>query len=425
MAAARILVSPQRALVDEPVSVRGEDLPPDSLLTLCARVADESGNPWESRAVFRTDAEGRLDLGQAPALEGTYTGVDPMGFIQSMRLPDDVPSGRYEQPKLEPATLLLQLEGAGERLAAAELERSFVAPDVERSDVREKGLVGTYFRPTGSPPRGAVLVVGGSGGGLVDARAALLASRGYASLSLAYFLAEGLPGSLVEIPLEYFQTALRWMFARGDCAPGRVAVMGTSRGGELALLLAATFPELSAVIGYVPSGLVYAGISDRTGDNDSAPPRSAWTYQGKGFAAASVDYEANDPSVTPISLQPGFLKGLEDRRAAEAAAIPVERIRGPVLLFSGKDDRLWPSVELASIAESRLLEHRHPHPVEHVSYDAAGHLIGHPYLPATIHSLVHTLRGDAIALGGTNAGDAFAQADSWRRVLRFLEAHFA
>ena len=375
--------------------------------------------------MFRTDAAGRLDLGRDSSLEGTYTGVDPMGFILSMRLPDDVPSGRYEQPKLEPATVLLELERAGERLAAAELERIFVAPDVARSDVREEGLVGTYFQPTDSPPRGAVLVVGGSGGGLVDARAALLASRGYASLSLAYFLAEGLPGSLVEIPLEYFQTALRWMFERGDCAPGRVAVMGTSRGGELALLLAATLPELSAVIGYVPSGVVYAGIGDGTDDDDSAPPRPAWTYQGKGFAAASVDYEANDLGVTPVSLQPGFLKGLQDRPAVEAATIPVERIRGPVLLFSGKDDRLWPSVELASIAEKRLREHAHPHAVEHVAYDAAGHLIGHAYLPATIHSLVHPLRGDAIALGGTDAGDAFAQADSWRRVLQFLEEHFA
>ncbi len=425
VAPARILVSPQRALVDSPVSVRGEGLPPEALLTLRSRVADESGNAWESWAVFRSDAEGGLDLGVDPSLEGTYTGLHPMGFIQSMRLPDDVPSGRYEQPKLEPATVLLQLERDGEQLATAELERIFVAPHVERSDVREGGLVGTYFRPTGSPPRGAVLVVGGSGGGLVDARAALLASRGYASLSLAYFLTEGLPDSLVEIPLEYFQTALRWMFAQGGCAPGRVAVMGTSRGGELALLLAATFPELSAVIGYVPSGVVYGGISDRTADDDPTPPGPAWTYQGKEFAAAYVDYDANDVSATPISFQPGFLKGLEDRAAAEAAAIPVERIQGPVLLFSGRDDRLWPSEELASIAERRLREHGSPHSVEHVAYDDAGHLIGHAYLPATIHSLVHPLRGDAIALGGTDAGDSFAQADSWQRVLRFLEDHFA
>ncbi len=227
----------------------------------------------------------------------------------------------------------------------------------------------------------------------------------------------------MESPLEYCETALGWMSAQPECPAGRLAVMGTSRGGELALLLAATFPELSAVIGYVPSGLVYPGIA--AADAGNTRPGSAWTYKGEGKAFAFVDPTASDFTSSPVSMQPAFLKGLENKQAAEAAAIPVERIRGPVLLFSGKADALWPSEALASIAEQRLRERGHPHRVEHVAYEDAGHLIGHPHLPATIHSLVHPLRGDAIALGGTAPGNAFAQSDSWERVLRFLEEHFA
>jgi pimeloyl-ACP methyl ester carboxylesterase len=42
----------------------------------------------------------------------------------------------------------------------------------------------------------------------------------------------------------------------------RSAVVGGSRGGELALLLAATYPDrFQAVVGYVPSSVVNAGFS--------------------------------------------------------------------------------------------------------------------------------------------------------------------
>jgi dienelactone hydrolase len=128
------------------------------------------------------------------------------------------------------------------------------------------------------------------------------------------------------------------------------------------------------------------------------------------------------PAEGPIELTPLFLKGLEDRAAVEAAAIPVERIGGPVLLLSGEDDRLWPSPILADLAVARLAAHRHPHPVAHLRYPGAGHVFGPIGLPATANTIVHPLRGRAMALGGTAAANAAAAADSWPRVLRFLRA---
>ena len=38
-----------------------------------------------------------------------------------------------------------------------------------------------------------------------------------------------------------------------------------------------------------------------------------------------------------------YLINLEDRAAIRDAAIPVERIRCPLLLVSGDDDAMWPS----------------------------------------------------------------------------------
>lgn len=74
------------------------------------------------------------------------------------------------------------------------------------------GSQALLFRPDTSEARPAALTLGGSEGGLLFAAqtAALLASHGIVSLALAYFAFERLPPYLVEIPLEYFETALQW-----------------------------------------------------------------------------------------------------------------------------------------------------------------------------------------------------------------------
>ncbi|HEX8259840.1 MAG TPA: hypothetical protein VF558_06050 [Rubrobacteraceae bacterium] len=66
---------------------------------------------------------------------------------------------------------------------------------VDRWPVREGGLVGTFFRPSTPGPHPAVIVLGGSDGGLREGSAAVIARQGYATLALAYFGVEGLPPS--------------------------------------------------------------------------------------------------------------------------------------------------------------------------------------------------------------------------------------
>jgi len=112
---------------------------------------------------------------------------------------------------------------------------------------------------------------------------------------------------------------------------------------------------------------------------------------------------------------------LRDRDAVERSSIPIERTRGPVLLISGKDDDQWPSFDLAQIAYRRLQGHRHPYPFAHLSYEGAGHGITFPYTPTTSTSYVHPVNGRTYSLGGHPAMTAGANADSWPKVLAFLE----
>src|SRR5262249_22998714 len=130
--------------------------------------------------------------------------------------------------------------------------------------------------------------------------------------------------------------------------------MRISKGGELALVLGATFPEVKAVVAYSPSGFVCQG--------NPGSDRSSWTFRGAPLPFYRVDPRRG-------ALQ-GFLDALQDpKNAITSAAIPVERTRGPILLISGKQDTTWPSTPLADMVIKRLAASGHPYPYNHLAYE--------------------------------------------------------
>lgn len=98
--------------------------------------------------------------------------------------------------------------------------------------------------------------------------------------------------------------------------------MGVSRGGEAALLLGATYPNLiDGEIAGVPSAYVVPSP-----DNVATP---AWTLHGR-----PVPHLAGAQLLATTDRIPVH---------APSAEIAVERIRGPILLTCGGDDQIWPS----------------------------------------------------------------------------------
>lgn len=422
----RLEVAPRSALMDEPLTIRLSGLAPGERVTVRATMARTPEVAWQSSAVFVVDPAGRVDAGRQAPVEGSYASVDAMGLIWSMAPSSDAwESAIAGAPRLEPVHILLEAERGGEVFASMDVERLRVAPDVTRHEVRASGLAGTLFLPPGAmdAPVPGVLVLGGAEGGMREDTAALLASHGHATLALAYFGFGDLPARLERIPLEYFETALQWMADHPAIDGERLAVQGISRGGELALLLGATFPErIDAVVGHVPSGVVWPGTG-------SLPPAPAWTLNGEPLPRADYEIDASMQGELlrkmragePITLTPMFRAALASEERVAAAEIPVERIRGPVLLISAEDDAIWPSTELAARAVARLRAHAHPHAVEHLAYEDAGHLIAAPYRPTTIAAMTLPATRMKLAFGGTPAGTAHASAASWPRVLAFLD----
>ena len=240
----KLVVSPSTALLDQTIDVRISGLRPGRKISLEATTHDALGERWHSRLAYKADENGDVDTRRHMrafwSLEPVKKTAIPSIFI----------------PAAGPTRVVVRAVIKGHSVAAGEVVRLEQAADVSRKDttLANEGFVGTYFAPALNAPHPAVLQLGGSYGGHGDLPAALLASHGYPTLALAYFKEPGLPQTLQDVPLEYFAKALRWLATQPGVDPNRVLIYGVSRGGEAALLLGATYPELiHGVIACTPS----------------------------------------------------------------------------------------------------------------------------------------------------------------------------
>lgn len=421
----RLAISPESALIDTPLSITASGLPARAAVTLAARCADADGNgEWLSHAVFETDDQGRLDLSAQHPLSGSYASVDPNGLMWSLSPIESNSTRRTIQTALNPLRIDFQLELNDAIVAEQAIERLAINESVRVKELRDD-IKANVFLPEGDGPFPTILVLAGSGGGFPDTTAALLASHGYATVSLAYFGVEGLPGDLVNIPLEYFESALAWIASQPEFDSNRLVLLGTSRGGELALLLGSRYQQVRGVVAYVPSGYLWGAV---TADNheDSGSDYPSWTYQGQPlpYVARVRNIDQEPESDGSLSLTPAFLRFIEDENRAEPATIAVENINGPVILLSGDTDELWPSAPFSQKIEQRLRQRGFDFHVESHTYPGAGHSIGQPYVPTTTNSGLHPVRGVVINFGGSAQANARAREDSWHKVLSFLQRHF-
>ena len=395
----RILAVPTELDMGDLISVQIQGLPRGEQVDLVCEL-EEGGQRWRSQATFAVSADGTVDPSRQAPLAGDWEGVDPLGAFWSM-----ASTGEVEDQDPPSVDLVLRAVRGKDVLARTKVKIWRRRPGVTEESVTASGMVASFFTPATNGRSPAVILVGGSGGGIGWQRgmARSLANHGYAALALAYFDAGDLPESLDEIPLEYFGRAIEWLRGRPEVDPGRVAVAGISKGGELALLLGATFDELRAVVAFVPSSVVWQGIAP------GWPLRSSWTFGGEGLPF--VPYDMNLSGSDLLDLYRG---SLQDQDAVRAAVLRVERTVGAVLLFSGGEDSIWPSTLMCEQVVGRLKEHGFEHPFEHIAYSQAGHTIASSSFFATSR----TIRN-----GGSAQSNAYAIHDAWSRTLAFLVEH--
>lgn len=280
-------------------------------------------------------------------------------------------------------------------------------PGVEGRRVNDGALLGNYYPGRGGGKRPALLVLGGSEGGIGSGITKIskdLARQGITVFNVSYFRAPGQPNKLEEIPLETFDRAIQWMRMQPEVAADRIGLLGGSKGAEAALLIATRHPELRAVVATMPSSVVWAGVNWKT----FISHKSSWSLGGK-----PLDYLplASFDRKTISSVYRGVIAASDAR---EQAAIPIERIAAPVLLICGENDAMWPSCPMARQVEARAGRSGHPK-VTVLVYPNAGHAVfGAPVSPQRL------AKSHLDSLGGTNVGNNAARADSWRQTIGFL-----
>lgn len=397
--AQKIEVTPSQILSDETATIRVTGASSGSHVTIRAELTDGGGHPWASEAEFAADAQGTVDTATQAPVKGSYRVVSAMGLVWSM-MPKFKDVHVFQRPhELGSQTVAFHLTIDGQDVSDAQLEQLAVRPGVKQITI-DGAIHGIFFIPAESGKHPGVLVLGGSEGGTPLPKAAWLASHGYAALALCYFHCPGTPQSLESIPLEYFGSALAWILERPEVDADGLAVMGTSRGGELALQLGSMYPQIKALVAYVPANVRYPACCE-------GRPGAAWTWQGEPLAWAGP-------------RQTG------DSAVMFKAAIRVEYTHGPILLIGGEDDGVWPSEEMVDAVAARLRASHFANEVMVLKYPHAGHRAGLPeIIPAWHNGMPHPISGRMTDYGGSPQGNAQSSLDAIPKVLDFLRRNLS
>ncbi|KAM9349538.1 LOW QUALITY PROTEIN: acyl-coenzyme A thioesterase 1-like [Symphorus nematophorus] len=200
------LLPSTRCLFDEPVQVKVAGLRSRQVVTMRARATDEKGVAFSSSATYRADGSGEIDLDRDPSLSGSYVGVEPMGLLWSMKA-DTLHKRLQKINSLNPHVMKFSVheeeeEGEGRMLADA-------TNDMKRFILYI--LCSSVSSAPGEGPFPAVLDLYTFGGGLSEKRAALLASRGFVTLTVSAYGHDDMSKKIKEVHLDYFEEAIEFL----------------------------------------------------------------------------------------------------------------------------------------------------------------------------------------------------------------------
>lgn len=284
------------------------------------------------------------------------------------------------------------------------------APGPTGQRIDSGGILANYFPASGEGKKPAILLLGGSEGGLgrdVGRQALLLQQVGFNVLQLAYHNAPGKSAKLENIPLEEFYRGLDWLKQQPDVNGKQLAIVGYSKGAEAGLVVATRYPGIRALALGMPSSVVWDGMSGFNYIFGSFS--SSWSEKGK-----PIPHLAYKGYPDKTGLLPVFVNGLKQVDQNTAAIIPVEKFKGKVILICGQKDNVWPSCTMADQIVNRSARLTGPR-IEVLKFKDAGHgVMGAPISDPK-------RRAYWGKLGGTAAGNAAARADGWPQIIDFLK----
>lgn len=418
----QLYAEPRKALVDEEIDIRISDLPPFGRVKLSAsmRLPWAEKTRFESYAMFTADAQGALNLSTQKPDSGTYDFPDAMGLILSMKMVKGSLKDIVKNISTDKSLLIEITAEHGDKQACVTLERLYKKPEIKSQRITD-GFVGELFY-TENPSNKTIVALGGSDGNMaaLSIISAQLASHGFHVLSVAYFNETGLPKKLAEVPIESFEKVFQWLEQNPITKGNEIYVHGTSKGGELALLLASKYPFIKKVAAFAPHAYCFQGLGNKN--------VSSWTYGRnplpfirlknwilfKNMLACFIKNE-------PFGYMHTYKTAVATAQNKEAARIKIEHAKADFLLIAGKNDNIWNAADGCHEIMNTLTRCQYPQDYQFISYEDTGHPFPVPYtIPLSVTLRMKLFPRLVFATGGTIEGNARAQKDSWAKTIAFF-----
>lgn len=422
----KINVDRQEALVDEKVHIKVFGLSPNSRLKVSMKMEFPwcSGEEFSSYAIFVANREGEVDFDQTRPVEGTYKSADSMGLIYSLTQSKSAGKNVTENLSIEkPILMNLEFESSDDK-KEIQLKRNFKTEDIITKQI-EEGFTGRLFYQENSNHR-TVLMLGGSDGQMeaLALMAGPLASRGFNVLIVPYFGADGLPEKLEEVPLEYFEKIFRWIEGNAITRTKDIYLHGTSKGGELVLLLASRYKQVKKVVAVEPHTYCFQALDGLM----SGKAVSSWSYRGESIPFIAVDndifFEDQKKDIEkgiPFGFASTYQKSVEKAKSREEARIKLENSEADILMICGKKDNIWNSYDACPEILENLKNRNYKHHVELLSYENMGHPMPVPYIIPLSLTLRLPMNGGVFSSGGTVEGNVEGQFQSFQRTIEFFQ----
>ncbi|KAM3608858.1 uncharacterized protein V6R79_005767 [Siganus canaliculatus] len=412
----KLSVHPTRGLVDEKFLVLVQNAPPGFPLTVHALHHCEDGHSWEAFGHYTSSAAGTVNVSEDLSLGGTYSGVEQMGLLWSLRPVPGSKSGlRLRKMNVQtPMEVTIsvyqghQTEGFLDLvpLAAVVVERWYMAPGVRRIPITEEGLTATLFLPPGPGPFPGILDLWGGAGKLMEYRAALLASHGFAAMALDYLTPKITLETGKLVTNEYFETAYTVLQQHPQVIGSRIAMLGFCVGAAMTFKMAAYSKVMKLRCAVCISGShvqpVEGTVEDMLNLLNTNPQKTSVNELNQLITRAVL---------LPIPTDP-------------AHKVDMGRIQCPLLVIVGKDDQSWAAYDSAMDIKDMMEKAGNSHLLSILSYPDAGHLIEPPYTPHIGTSAFKPVKVPmklVVLWGGETAPHSHAQEDAWRKTLAFLK----
>ncbi|NQY31286.1 MAG: hypothetical protein HRT69_17695 [Flavobacteriaceae bacterium] len=236
---------------------------------------------------------------------------------------------------------------------------------------KQHGVVETILYLGDSDNQPLIVVFGGAEGAIdwhrnhMKTKRDSLIQKGYAILAIGYFNAEGTPRNLDRISLDAISDTIMRISKNSKIDESKIALIGSSRGGELVLNLASRFNHFNAVIAMSTSNVSFPAIT-------WSANTSSWTYKNKEVLYVPAGLNTISPAIKG-ELYTAHSLMLQDEDAVKKAEIQVENINGPILILSGKDDDQWPAATMSNRIIERLKENNFKFYKEHIILNG-GHI---------------------------------------------------